>query len=85
MSQAREAAETGAKAALEALAVHHYEPYIMSFEDRKLRNHLRVRARQLAINKTARVSWKLPILFGDVPMSTGIGCFLPAFWPKMNS
>jgi hypothetical protein len=46
--QAREVAEAGAKAALEALAVHHYEPYgHMSPEERKLRNHLRARARQL--------------------------------------
>jgi hypothetical protein len=41
-------AEAGAKAALEALAVHHHEPYgHMSPEKRKLRNHLRARARQL--------------------------------------
>ncbi len=46
--QAREVAEAGAKAALEALAVHHHEPYgHMSSEERKLRNHLRARARQL--------------------------------------
>ena len=46
--QAREVAEAGAKAALEALAVHHHEPYgHMSPEERKLRNHLRARARQL--------------------------------------
>ena len=46
--EARDVAEAGAKAALEALAVHHHEPYgHMSPEDRKLRNHLRARARQL--------------------------------------
>ncbi|MBU4209043.1 MAG: SAM-dependent DNA methyltransferase, partial [Proteobacteria bacterium] len=46
--QARDVAEAGAKAALEALAVHHHEPYgHMSPEERKLRNHLRARARQL--------------------------------------
>lgn len=45
---ARDAAEEGARAALEALAVHHHEPYgHMSPEDRDLRNHLRARARQL--------------------------------------
>ena len=45
---AREVAEAGAKAALEALAVHHHEPYgHMSPDERKLRNHLRARARQL--------------------------------------
>jgi hypothetical protein len=46
--EARDIAEAGAKAALEALAVHHHEPYgHMSPEQRKLRNHLRARARQL--------------------------------------
>ena len=46
--QAREAAEAGARAALEALAVHHHEPYgHISPKERKLRNHLRARARQL--------------------------------------
>lgn len=45
---ARDTAEKGAKAALEALAVHHHEPYRhMSFEERKLRNRLRAHARQL--------------------------------------
>ena len=46
--EARDVAEAGAKAALEAIAVHHHEPYgHMSPEERKLRNHLRARARQL--------------------------------------
>jgi hypothetical protein len=46
--EARDVAETGARVALEALAVHHHEPYgHMSPEQRKLRNHLRARARQL--------------------------------------
>lgn len=46
--EARDVAEAGAKAALEALAVHHHEPYShMSPEQRRLRNHLRARARQL--------------------------------------
>ena len=46
--EARNVAEAGAKAALEAIAVHHHEPYgHMSPENRKLRNHLRARARQL--------------------------------------
>ena len=46
--QARDVAEAGAKAALEAFAVHYHEPYgHMSPEERKLRNHLRARARQL--------------------------------------
>jgi len=45
---ARDAAEAGASAALEALAVHHYEPYPhMTAAQRELRNHLRARARQL--------------------------------------
>lgn len=46
--EARDVAEAGARAALEALAVHHHEPYShMSPEQRRLRNHLRARARQL--------------------------------------
>ncbi len=46
--EARDAAEAGARAALEALAVHHHEPYPhMKPAQRELRNHLRARARQL--------------------------------------
>jgi hypothetical protein len=46
--EARDAAEVGAQAALEALAVHHHEPYPhMKPRERELRNHLRARARQL--------------------------------------
>ena len=45
---ARDEAEDGAKAALEAMAVHHHEPYgHMTPKERKLRNHLRAHARQL--------------------------------------
>lgn len=46
--EARDIAEAGASAALEALAVHCHEPYgHMNPEQRQLRNHLRARARQL--------------------------------------
>jgi hypothetical protein len=46
--EAREAAEAGARNALEALAVHYHEPYPhMNPAQRSLRNHLRARARQL--------------------------------------
>src|SRR5476649_1781687 len=46
--EARETAEAGAKAALEALAVHHHEPYPHQKPDqRKLRVQLRAHARQL--------------------------------------
>ena len=46
--EARDAAEVGARAALEALAVHHHEPYPhMDATQRELRKHLRARARQL--------------------------------------
>jgi hypothetical protein len=49
---ARDAAEAGARAALEALAVHHHEPYPhMKLAQRELRNHLRARARQLGDRK----------------------------------
>jgi hypothetical protein len=45
---ARDVAEAGARAALEGLAVHHHEPYShMNPSERKLRNHLRARGRQL--------------------------------------
>ena len=46
--EARDIAEAGARGALEALAVHHHEPYgHMSGEQRKLRNRLRAHARHL--------------------------------------
>jgi hypothetical protein len=49
---ARDAAEAGARAALEAVAVHHHEPYPhMKPAQRELRNHLRARARQLGDRK----------------------------------
>lgn len=45
---ARDTAGEGARAALQALAVHHHEPFgHMSPEDRQLRNRLRAHARQL--------------------------------------
>jgi len=53
--EARDVAEAGAKAALEALAVHYHEPYgHMSPEERKLRNHLRARARQLGAKQNRK-------------------------------
>lgn len=53
--EARDVAEAGSKAALEALAVHHHEPYgHMSPEERKLRNHLRSRARQLGDRQNSK-------------------------------
>jgi hypothetical protein len=46
--EARDAAENGARDALEALAVHNHEPFAhMTPELRKLRSQLRARARQL--------------------------------------
>jgi len=46
--EARDVAEAGARAALEALAVHEAKHYPhMSKQQRQLRNHLRARARQL--------------------------------------
>jgi hypothetical protein len=48
IGEARQVAEAGAEAALQTLAVHHYEPYPhMDAEARGLRNHLRAHARQL--------------------------------------
>ena len=55
ISGAREAAETGAKATLESLAVHHREPYEhMGSEERKLRRRLRAHGRQLGDRRDAR-------------------------------
>lgn len=45
---AREAGESGARKALESLAVHHHEPWpSMTPDDRELRNRLRAHGRQL--------------------------------------
>ena len=53
--EARGVAETGARAALEMLAVHHHEPYgHMGAEQRALRRRLRAHARQLGDRLNAR-------------------------------
>src|SRR6266508_2183501 len=53
--EARDVAEAGARAALEALAVQHHEPYPhQKLEQRKLRIHLRARARQLGDTQNSR-------------------------------
>ncbi|MCG8047517.1 MAG: BREX-1 system adenine-specific DNA-methyltransferase PglX [Candidatus Thiodiazotropha endolucinida] len=53
--EARDIAEAGARGALEALAVHHHEPYShMSGEQRKLRKRLRAHARHLGDGVDAR-------------------------------
>ena len=53
--EARDIAEAGARGALEALAVHHHEPYgHMSGEQRRLRNRLRAHARHLDDRVDAR-------------------------------
>ena len=53
--EARDVAEAGTRGALEALAVHHHEPYDhMSGEQRKLRNRLRAHARHLGDRVDAR-------------------------------
>lgn len=58
--KARDVAEAGAKAALEALAVHNHEPYShMSPDERKLRNHLRARARQLGDKQNQKGELKI--------------------------
>ena len=55
--KAREAAETGARAALEALAVHHKALYPhMSSELRQLRSQLRAKARQLGDRRLHKVA-----------------------------
>ena len=53
--EARDVAETGARAALETLAVHHHEPYgHMGAKQRALRRRLRAHARQLGDRLDAR-------------------------------
>ena len=53
--EARDVAEAGARGALEALAVHHHEPYgHMGGGQRKLRNRLRAHARNLGDRVAAR-------------------------------
>ena len=55
IARAREVAETGAQAALEALAVHVRDPYgHMSSEERALRRRLRAHGRQLGDRMNAR-------------------------------
>jgi hypothetical protein len=55
VESAREVAETGARAALQALAVHHHEPYpSMTVEERTLRNRLRAHGRRLGDRRDAR-------------------------------
>ena len=55
IADAREVAEAGARAALEALSVHHREPYgHMSTEERTLRRRLRAHGRQLGDRLDAR-------------------------------
>lgn len=53
--EARDAAEAGARAALQALAVHHHESYgHMDVNQRALRRRLRAHARQLGDRRNAR-------------------------------
>ena len=55
ITKARGVAETGARAALETLAVHHHEPYgHMGAKQRALRRRLRAHARQLGDRLDAR-------------------------------
>lgn len=64
--EARDAAEVGACAALEALAVHHNEPYShMNPAQRELRNHLRARARQLGDRQHAAGRLTIDHLTGE--------------------
>ena len=55
IADAREVAETGARVALEGLAVHHREPFAhMDASQRALRQRLRARARQLGDSRDRR-------------------------------
>jgi len=63
---ARDAAEAGARAALEALAVHQHEPYShMKPAQRAVRNHLRARARQLGDRQIASGRLAIDHLTGE--------------------
>ena len=54
VADARDVSETGSRAALEALSVHHREPYAhMTEEQRRLRRRLRAHARQLGDRRNA--------------------------------
>jgi hypothetical protein len=64
--EARDAAEAGARAALEAVAVHHHETYPhMNPAQRSLRNHLRARARQLGDRQDASGRLAIDHLAGE--------------------
>lgn len=64
--EARDLAEAGARAALEALAVHHYEPYPhMKEAQRDLRNQLRARSRQLGDRQNSSGRLTLDHLVGE--------------------
>lgn len=64
--EARDAAEAGARAALEGLAVHHHAPYPhMKTAQRELRNHLRARARQLGDRQDASGRIAIDHLVGE--------------------
>ena len=55
VADAREVAESGARAALEVLAVHHHKPYEpMTSEERSLRRRLRAHGRQLGDRRDGR-------------------------------
>ena len=85
---ARDAAEIGARAALEALAVHHHAPYPhMKPAQSELRNHLRARARQLGDRKLPKPdararTTRLTTWPASAPTNTGIGCSSPGSWPR---
>ena len=80
---AREAAETGARAALEALAVHDKEPYPhMDPGQRELRNKLRARARQLGDRQGTSGRLAIDHLWANAPTSIGIGCYLLGSWQR---
>lgn len=64
--EARNVAEAGARAAIEALAVHHHESYgHMSPEERTLRTRLRAHARQLGDRKDTSGQQKIEHLVAE--------------------
>ena len=83
ISDAREVAEAGARAALEALAVHLREPYEhLNPEERSLRRRLRAHGRQLGDRLDPRSGMQSIVWSTNAPTSTGTACCSRVFSPR---
>ena len=81
---ARDAAEVGARAALEALAVHHHEPYphMKPGPARAAQPPPRPGAATRGPAGRLRPAGPSTTWSASAPTSTGIGCSLPGSWPR---